>query len=581
MVHLQWRGKKAVQNHYSYIPYHTLDLLYTYPSTSQASKLDSSIAREALGLAKNCAKTSLDGYPTSNFKDSQEICHENLAENKIIKGDNLLALKSLLPMYANKIHCIYIDPPYNTGSENWIYNDNVNSPLMQKWLSKVVNREDLTRHDKWLCMMYPRLRLLHELLSESGVIFISIDDNEMAHLKLLCDEIFGERNFVDTLHWKRKKQPSFLAKHTAKVMEYVLVYAKHKESLNKLSLDTLSDATKKVINLTNQLSVRKFSKGVRVKLGEKGVIKKGVYKIKTMSVEYLNDVFYENGITTNEVEVRALFSVSQEKIDDFIKHSLLFITTNYGLRRDVSEEEKQGRKSITDLLLKDWGDNQESEKELLAIFGKKIFDYPKPRQLIQNLIQCATYTKKDSIILDSFAGSGTTAHAVLELNKQDGGNRKFILIECEDYADSITAQRVKYAISGYGKEPMLNATGGEFSFLEVGEPVLLNKKGKKVLNENLKIQKILEYIFYTEFNTALTYDKDAFSANYFVGEVSQKALYFIYEKHKSTTLNLEFLPRLKKQDSYIIYADNCTLSQAQLNEQNIEFRQIPRDIRKL
>lgn len=209
----------------------------------------------------------------------------------------------------------------------------------------------------------------------------------------------------------------------------------------------------------------------------------------------------------------------------------------------------------------------------------KIFDYPKPISLVQYLINFIC--DKDSIILDSFAGSGTTAHAVLELNKQDGGNRKFILIECEDYADSITAQRVKYAISGYGKEPMLSATGGEFSFLEVGEPVLLNKKGKKVLNENLKIQKILEYIFYTEFDTALTYNAKAFSANYFVGEVSQKALYFIYEKHKATTLNLEFLPRLKQQDSYIIYADNCALSPEQLKEQNIEFRQIPRDIKEL
>lgn len=575
MANLKWLGKKAVQNHYSKIPFHTLDLLYTYPSTSQASKLDSSIAREALGLAKNCAKTSLDGYPTSNFKDSQEICHENLAENKIIKGDNLLALKSLLPMYANKIHCIYIDPPYNTGSENWIYNDNVNSPLMQKWLSKVVGKEDLTRHDKWLCMMYPRLRLLHELLSENGVIFISIDDNEMAHLKLLCDEIFGERNFVGFFKWVKTSTPPSLSNTIRHKMEFILCYKKH--TLLALNGGEITGGDMPLLNESNKNAVLTFPpNSVTFKIQD------NLYKAsKKDKVELLDDLIVENSTNKNTFRLQGNFKWVQKKLDSEIKNKTRFIikSEKFSIRYERMGTRQKTPSDIISKIECGVETNEKASDELKEIFGSKIFDYPKPISLVQYLINFIC--DKDSIILDSFAGSGTTAHAVLELNKQDGGNRKFILIECEDYADSITAQRVKYAISGYGKEPMLNATGGEFSFLEVGEPVLLNKKGKKVLNENLKIQKILEYIFYTEFDTALTYNAKAFSANYFVGEVSQKALYFIYEKHKATTLNLEFLPRLKQQDSYIIYADNCALSPEQLKEQNIEFRQIPRDIKEL
>ena len=203
-------------------------------------------------------------------------------------------------------------------------------------------------------MMYPRLRLARNLLTDDGVIFISIDDNEVDNLKKICNEVFGEENYIDTLHWKRKKQPSFLSKHTAKVMEYVLVFGKHANLVKKLSIETISDETKKVVNLTNNVSVRHFNKGVRVKIGDDGIIKKGLYTIKSMQVEYLADVEYKNGVTINEVDVKAQFSVSQELIDKFIDENLLFITVNYGLRRDVSDEEKGKEKAITDLLL-DWG----------------------------------------------------------------------------------------------------------------------------------------------------------------------------------------------------------------------------------
>jgi adenine specific DNA methylase Mod len=265
--------------------------------------------------------------------------------------------------------------------------------------------------------------------------------------------VFEERNFIDILHWKKKKQPSFLRNHTAKVMEYILIYGKVKSLVSKLSVDKISDATKKVVNLTNNLSLRHFKKGVRVKIDDSGIIEKGKYTIKSMQVEYLQNVIYENGVTINEVDVKAQFSVSQEKIDEYIKDNLLFITVNKGLRRDVSEDEKQNEKAITDLLL-DWGDNQDSEKEQQQLFGNIVFEYIKPIKLIYKLIKSST--EEDAIILDFFAGSGTTGQAVLELNASDKGRRQFILCTNNEITDTtpngvvvdVTSKRLKRVMTG-------------------------------------------------------------------------------------------------------------------------------------
>ena len=349
--------------------------------------------------------------------------------HKLIIGDNYEALQNLLIQYKGKIDVIYIDPPYGKDSMGEFAKTNYQNAITR---------------DNLLSMLYPRLILAKQLLSDSGVIFCSIDDKNQAYVKCLFDEVMGEGNFVDCLHWRKKKQPSFLAKHTAKQMEYVLVYANKWDLLGKLSLETLSDATKKVTNYTNQISIRHFKSGVRVKCGEKGIIRKGIYTIKTTTVEYLDDVQYENGLTLNEVDVKAKFSVSQDKIDKYISQDLLFITAKYGLRRDVSEEEKDKAKAITDLL-DDWGDNQDSEKELKDIFGVKVFEYSKPTKLIANLVKSTM--KEDAIILDFFAGSGTTGHAVLELNMQDAkdgdllneqqieGDRLFILCQLNEDLD--------------------------------------------------------------------------------------------------------------------------------------------------
>lgn len=196
MPTLNWIGKEKVVNHHQDVPYRILE--HKYGFTAEKGKQENSTN----------------------------------SGNKIIHGDNLEALKSLLPEYEGKIKCIYIDPPYNTGNENWVYNDNVNHPKIKKWLGEVVGKqgEDLTRHDKWLCMMYPRLVLLHKLLSDDGAIFISIDDNEQASLKLVLDEIFGNNNFIANIIWQKKTGASD-AKGLATITEYVFCYLKSKNDL--------------------------------------------------------------------------------------------------------------------------------------------------------------------------------------------------------------------------------------------------------------------------------------------------------------------------------------------------------------
>ena len=399
---------------------------FTWPDKSKAILLANSPINATL---RPCREDSVD------FDNTQ---------NLYIEGDNLDVLKCLKETYLHKVKMIYIDPPYNTGND-FVYEDDfaqsseeylANSGQFDEQGNRMfTNAESNGRfHSDWLNMIYPRLKVARDLLTDDGVIFISIDDNEVENLRKVCDEVFGEQNFVDCLHWKKKKQPSFLAKHTAKVMEYVIVYAKNTFKLEKLSIEKVSDSNKKVININNKVSSRIFKPGVRVKSEEQtGIIKAGVYTGRSMDVEYKNDIYYENGRTTNEVEVVSKFSDSQSNIDTFIQKDLLYITKNFLLRRDVGEEAAEKRKSITDLLLNDYGDNQESDKEFLELFDKKYFDYTKPIKLIYNLVK-SNFTE-EGIILDFFSGSATTAHAVMQLNSEDGGNRKFIMVQLPEKTD--------------------------------------------------------------------------------------------------------------------------------------------------
>lgn len=376
------------------------------------------------------------------FKKNEKLSFVNGDDgitHKLIIGENYDSLLNLLIEYNNMIDIVYIDPPYGKDDLGEF---------------ATTNYENSITRDNLLSMLYSRITLAKQLMNEHGVFFVSIDDKNEPYVKCLCNEIFGENNYISTLHWKKKKQPSYLHNQVASVMEYILVYAKNRNSMDTLSLSNPSDSNTRVDNANNQLSERIIPAGIRVKLDSSvEVIQAGKYKNKTMTTEFLDDVYIKDGRTINKFRAKAHFRDSQDRINKFCNNDVLFITKNYGFRRDKLQEELERRKAITDLLL-DWGDNQDAEKELKDIFDSRVFDYPKPTSLIKNLIKSTGYD--DAIVLDFFAGTGTTAHAVLQLNKEDNGSRQFILCTNNEITElnpngiayDVTSKRVKRIMSG-------------------------------------------------------------------------------------------------------------------------------------
>ena len=392
--------------------------------------------------------------------DESRSCNPSGADdNLIIHGDNLHALKALLPRYANRIKCIYIDPPYNTGNEAWVYNDNVNSPLMQQWLAEnsPVDNEDLERHDKWLCMMWPRLHLLKELLAEDGVIFISIDDNEQHHLRMLMDEVFGDANFVTNIIWQKKFSPQNDAKYFSDNHDFVLCYAKDKEIWRPFLLPRTEKHNERYSNPDNDPRGPWSSSGLDV---------------KTYQEEYDYPITTPSGRIVTPPKSRC-WLCSKERFDELVNDNQIWFGEDGNnvprVKRFLSDV-KQGITPLTVWLHEDVGHTQSATQGL-----KKIgvgFSNPKPHTLLKRILQIGT--DPDAIVLDSFAGSGTMAHAVLALNKEDGGNRKFILIECEDYADTITAERVRRVINGVldaSDASLREGLGGSFTYGTLGEPI--------------------------------------------------------------------------------------------------------------
>ncbi|MBR6112452.1 MAG: site-specific DNA-methyltransferase [Paludibacteraceae bacterium] len=515
MPTLNWIGKDKVINHHLDVPFHTLDKQYTVGDSDSG--------------------------------------------NKIINGDNLVALKALLPEYEGKIKCIYIDPPYNTGNEGWIYNDNVNAPQIKRWLGQVVGKEgeDLSRHDKWLCMMYPRLQLLHKLLADDGAIFISIDDNEQANLKLLCDEIFGEGNFVGSITWESTTQPanSGSAKYNLQQKsEFILLY---KKGLHKFLIEEYSKEGQYPHN-------GNFGK-CRFEIIEKSDA--GGSKRDTMKFQILGQ-YPRSGKRwqIGEETARQLEKEGKVEIVDGIVKKAIY---------PEDEIDKQNYVPFWSHFSSNFGTAQSGKETLNKIMSKAVgFDTVKPPLLLENLL---SHFDKSSIILDSFAGSGTTAHAVLNLNKKDGGNRKFILVEMEDYAETITAERVKRVINGYGEgDKAVEGTGGGFDYFSLGKTIF-NADGN--LNEDVGVEKIREYIWYSETGTSLP----SHSNDYFLGSYNATDYYFYYEQNEETILTRENIGTIIKQkaEGYIIYADACQIEKKFMETNNITFKRIPRDIKKL
>ena len=572
---LNWLGKDKVINHHQQVPYRVLEPQYTYGQADSG--------------------------------------------NMIIHGDNLDALKALLPRYEGKVKCIYIDPPYNTGNEGWVYNDNVNDPKIKKWLGEVVGKEgeDLSRHDKWLCMMYPRLRLLQRLLADDGAIFISIDDNEQANLKLICEEIFGGNCFAADISWQRTYSTRNDSKGIVREIEHILVYSKQPDwQPDKLPRTEAMNAKYK--NPDNDVkewrSDNAFAPGAATHQGMVYAIQHPftgtmLYPSNGSCWRYQQDTMLDIMSGWCDYELRDLNDAKERAricgvSETEVRQGVLGIVLSKSLAESAADAQKiynrgqwprfffskQGKGGIArktylenvggKLVTNFWahsetGHTDEAKKEMLAIFdGVTTFNTPKPMRLIQRILEICP--DKNALVLDSFAGSGTTAHAVLNMNKADGGNRKFILVEMEDYADSITAERVKRVINGYGDgKNATEGTGGGFAFYELGERLLLEDGN---LNESLDTEKICEYVWYTETRTDYAPQKE----QYLLGVRANTAYYFYYEKQHVTVLDHSFLTGVKtKAGSYLIYADINALSAEEMDAASIRFKKIPRDITRL
>jgi adenine-specific DNA-methyltransferase len=526
----------------------------------------------------------------------------SLHDNLIIHGDNLKALKALLPTHAGKVKCIYIDPPYNTGNEKWAYNDNVNSPMMQEWLGKVVDKEDLTRHDKWLCMMWPRLRLLRELLADDGVIFISCDDNELYHLRLALDEIFSEGGWVGTAVWRNvtDNNPTNIAVEH----EYIICFAKNKNFIDSEWKSKVSDIKDKLIEIGGMLIKRhkneeelsqaytewyKENKSQlwpldRYKYIDKGGVYTGSQSVHNPGKEgYKYDVIHPKTNKPCKLPLMG-YRFPPDRMKELIdKDRILYgdDETKIIELKVYANEYQDKLPSVINL------DGRVGAYELREIFPetKKIFDNPKPSQLIEQLLSFVL--NNGDTVLDSFAGSGTTAHAVLALNDKDGGNRKFILAETEDYADKITTERVRRVIKGVKEakdESLKEGLGGTFSFFELGKPLEMESI---LAGNNLPAYiDLARYIFFTATGEQLDESK-VNEKRFFLGESRNHHVYLLYKPDaaflKSTALTLERAHELgeSKDKRRMVFAPTKYLDQEYLDQYRIDFAQLPFEIYKL
>ena len=643
MPTLNWIGKDKVVNHHLDVPFYTLEHQY--------------------------------GYRGDNPDDKSETHSGNM----IIHGDNLIALKALLPEFEGRVNCAYFDPPYNTGEEKWVYNDNVNDPHIRKWLGEVVGKEgeDLSRHDKWLCMMYPRLVLVHKLLHPQGVAFISIDDNEYTNLKAICDEIFGKNCFVANISWQRAYSTRNDKDGIPVEAEHLLVYGKEPNWIPN-RLERTEEMNAKYGNPDNDVNLwrsdNSFAPNAATHQGMVYAIQHPftgelIYPVSTNCWRYqqsemlnimngwseyeLRDLHDAErraevcGISAEEVRPDVMGIVLKEDLETSRRKAqqvyekgpwpkYYFTKVGYGgIARKTYLNQVEGR-LVSNLWKQDEvGHTDEAKKELKEIFGgKSPFDTPKPTRLIERILDIAT--DDDSIVLDCFAGSGTTAHAVLMANQKKHSNRRFILIELMDYADTTTAYRVKKAITGYeakmkheveiynkkltiknlphfaqyldeakavskreqgnyaeiGQPKLVDncikvtatrvsngkveGLGGSFDYYELGLPLFVDGN----LNEEVEEEKIRQYIYYTETRQPLRRQRKE-ESRYLLDTFQNTGYYFYYERDRSTELTVDTLDIVtEKASQYIIYADVCRLPKEFMAEKHIIFKKIPRDIKR-
>lgn len=524
MPTLQFKGKSLIWNHHMSVPYHTLE------------------------------KDDSLGYHT-----------DKSGGNLLIEGDNLTALKALLPQYANSVKCIYIDPPYNTGNEGWVYNDKVNSPMIKEWLGQAVGKEDMTRHDKWLCMMTPRLKLLRELLSDDGVIFVSIDDNETYLLRQLMDEIFSEFCYKNTIAVRRGiKSVQSQFENIDKLAlghEYVLCYTRNDIRLPKL-LNQLKDEKAGKWDTfwrgTDRSTMRYPLFGQEPQTGQwrweperanTAHLNYQTYLEQAASVMSLDEYFVEHVTATGE------------KLD-FIR-----------LNDDNVVQYYVTPKSYR-LMSDNWMD--------ISIRGSETdFETEKSVDIVYRCINWITGNDKDAIILDSFAGSGTTGHAVMELNKEDGGNRQCIMVQMRENSPAepdknncrdITRERLVRSIDKYGYE-------SGFEYLRVGQAI----DAETLLGGELPdYRSFAKYVYYLATGAHIPDESIIDEASFFVGATPREAYYLIYQQDMGSlsrlALNLERAEGFKNAHptkKVIVYAPACFIDEELLKSMNVEFVSIP------
>jgi adenine-specific DNA-methyltransferase len=535
MPTLNWIGKEAVVNHHLQVPFH---LLKDVPSLA---------------------------------------CGDPGSGNLIIEGDNLIALKALLPYYAGQVKCIYIDPPYNTGNEGWAYNDNVNSPIIREWIGKTVGKEGetLDRHDRWLCMMYPRLALLRQFLREDGAIFISIDDNEIQSLRYFMDELFGSKNFIATILWQKVYSPKNSARHFSEDHDYIVVYAKKADIWKPNLVPRNEDQDSAYKNRdhdprgpwkTGDLSARNY------------------YSLGTY------EIICPSGRIIPHPPKGMYWRVSKEKFVELDNDKRIWWGKEGSAIPQIKRfltETKQGVVPQTMWFYKDVGHTQDAKQELLQIIefpdSDSVFITPKPSKLIQRIIEIGA--GPDDLILDSFAGSGTTGHAVLKLNAQDNGSRQFILVEMEkDIASKVTAERVRKTATGYtnAKGENVEGLGGGFRYCELGEP-LFNEQGK--IRETVSYNDLARHVYFSETGEPLPADTN--TATPFLGVCRGVGIYLLYNgilKDKrangGNVLTRSVLAQLPPFDGQkVIYCTGCLLGRDRLQKEQIIIRQIPYEIK--
>lgn len=541
MPTLQFKGKPLVQNHHLVVPFSELE-----PVKSR-------------GVSKS----------------------PSLHDNLIVEGDNLKALKALLPAFHGKVKCIYIDPPYNTGNEGWIYNDRVNSPMIRDWLGKTVDRDDLTRHDKWCCMMLPRLKLLRELLTDDGAIFVSIDDNEVHHLRALMDEVFGEENFVATVIWEKVYSPKSSARHFSENHDYIVVYARRLEAFELALLPRTEEANARYSNPDND---------------PRGPWKAGDLSARNPYSKGTYSIVCPGGRTIKGPPPGNFWRYSEENLWAMNKENRIWWGKDQNqvpaIKRFLSEV-KQGLVAETIWSYREVGHTQDAKKTLMEVFPDDLpnFTSLKPVDLVSRVIRLTT--DEDSIVLDSFAGSGTTAHAVLALNKEDGGNRRFILCQMpyetkeqeqkkENICESITAERVRRVIKGVpgAKDDNLRAgLGGTFTYFKLGKE--LRKQAILDGKDLPSYEALAGYVFFTA--TGEEFQPKQMKAP-FIGTSRDRDVFLIYEPDmtqlKDMALNLELARTIAKRSDRkkLVFAPTKYLDPDYLERLNIKFCQLPFEI---